>query len=62
MVRKMDIVNINRILNCMLIKRFKHGADTNYGNTTQMIIVEHLKLLITFKRLQNIVKALYLPR
>ena len=61
MIRKMEVVNRNRELNIKLIKRFKYDTYKNYDDMMQMKIVDHLKLMITFNILQNVVEILYLP-
>jgi len=61
MIRKMEVVNRNRELNSDFIKRLKYGRYKNYDDMMQMKIVDHLKLMITFNILQNVVEILYLP-
>ena len=62
MIRKIEVVNRNRELNSDFIKRFKYGTYKNNDDMMQIKIVDHLKLMITFTILQNVVDILYLPQ
>ena len=62
MIRQMEVVNRNRELNSDVIKRFKYDTYKNNDDMMQIKIVDHLKLMITFNILKNVVEILYLPQ